>query len=145
MNLDGCFKRGLLRETDFPEGTAQKEVLNAKKHIQDARKCIEQGMFGLAVVSIYTSMFHAGRALLFRDGIKERSHLCVMIYLKEKYPELEDYAKVLDNYRKCRHEMLYGIDVQEIEEDATYGVDLALRFIEAVEEEGIIVSKASKF
>jgi len=30
-------------------------------------------------------MLHSPRALLFRDGVKERGHLCVVVYLKEKY------------------------------------------------------------
>ena len=112
-----------------------KEIDNANKHLENASVCIDKNMYGLAVVSIYTSMFHAARAILFRDGIKERSHICIIIYLKERYPTLEDYVKVLDSYRRTRHTALYGIDSDINKDDATYGIDLAKKFIKAVKDE----------
>jgi uncharacterized protein (UPF0332 family) len=30
-------------------------------------------------------MFHVARAVLFKDGIEERSHACVPVYLKGNY------------------------------------------------------------
>ena len=77
-------------------------------------------MYDLAVVSVYTAMFHAARAILFRDGIKERSHICVVTYIKEKYPHLSEYANTLDSYRKSRHTMLYGLEVDVMKDDATF-------------------------
>lgn len=55
-------------------------------------------------------MFHAARALLFRDGIKERSHLCTISYLKETYPRLKRLANQLDTYRRNRHNIIYALD-----------------------------------
>jgi len=92
-------------------------------------------MYDLAVVSVYTAMFHTSRAILFRDGIKERSHICVIIYINEKYPHLSEYVNILDNYRKIRHTMLYGLEANIIKDDATYGIDIAEEYIKAIEEE----------
>jgi uncharacterized protein (UPF0332 family) len=64
-------------------------------------------MYDLAVVSVYTAMFHAARAILFRDDIKERSHICVIQYIKEKYPHLTEYANALDSYREQAHDALW--------------------------------------
>ena len=78
-------------------------------------------------------MFHAARAILFNDGIKESSHICIIIYLKEKHPGLSEYIMVLDNYRRSRHGMLYGIDAVASEEDAGLGIEKAEEFIIVVE------------
>jgi len=56
-------------------------------------------------------MFHAARAILFRDGVKERSHECIPIYLNERYPELERIANTLDSHRRFRHNAIYGLDL----------------------------------
>jgi len=137
MNIDDCFRKGLLKKNDFPDNIIGKEIENSKKHLKNASQCVEDGMLDLAVVSVYTAMFHAARAILFKDGIKERSHICVMIYLKEKYPELSEYTKILDTYRRSRHTMLYGIDVDVIEDDAKLGIEQTEEFIEKIEKEVI--------
>lgn len=64
----------------------------------------------LVIFCSYTAMFHAARALLFRDGIKERSHICTVSYLRETYPRLRRLANQLDVYRRNRHNTLYALD-----------------------------------
>ncbi|MBU4491476.1 MAG: HEPN domain-containing protein [Euryarchaeota archaeon] len=63
--------------------------------------------YRVVAISSYSAMFHAARAILFKDGIKERSHECIPVYLKEKYPELETLANILDSYRRFRHDAIY--------------------------------------
>jgi len=133
MRLEECFNRGLLRKAKVSEDIITKELHNAYRHLENATKCLDEGMYDLAVVSVYTAMFHASRAILFRDGIKERSHICVVEYLRVKYPDLGEYITVLDNYRQSRHTMLYGIDVDILLEDAEEGIKSAMSFIEKVE------------
>jgi uncharacterized protein (UPF0332 family) len=55
-------------------------------------------------------MFHSARALLYKDGVKERSHICIVSYLREKYPELRRLSNQLDAYRRNRHNTLYSLD-----------------------------------
>ncbi len=135
MNLEQCFSEGLLRPFKFERDAIEKEISVSKRYILDVNKCIREEMYDLAVVAVYTSMFHAARAILFRDGFKERSHICLIEYVREKYPYLNEFVKVLDIYRESRHAALYGIDVNFIKEDATYGMKVAEKFIERVEEE----------
>ena len=87
----------------------------------------------MAVVAAYTSMFHAARAILLRDGIKERSHICIVIYLREKYPELKHQTRILDTYRRFRHTALYALDVTVDEKEARKSIELAHELIEAME------------
>ncbi|RKX72470.1 hypothetical protein DRP43_00710 [candidate division TA06 bacterium] len=135
MNLNKCFEERLLRNYKFTKSIVNKEIVNANRHLSNARRCVKYQMYDLAVVSVYTAMFHTSRAILFRDGIKERSHICVIIYINEKYPHLSEYVNILDNYRKIRHTMLYGLEANIIKDDATYGIDIAEEYIKAIEEE----------
>ena len=129
MRLEDCLREGFLKKHRFSPEVIEKELVNAEKHLADARKCIDSEMYGLATVSIYTSMFHAARAILFRDGFKERNHVCVIAYLRKNYPALQEHVKVLDSYRRARHSALYGIDAEEDPEEAVHGIELAEEFI----------------
>ena len=134
MKMDDCIRKGLLRSHSFPDETIQKELENAKRHLKNSERNYEFDMMDVSIVSSYTSMFHAARALLFIDGYKERSHVCLGAFLRECYPELKEYANAFDIYRKNRHESLYGIDYEPLDSDAQTGIDFAKEFIERVQE-----------
>lgn len=132
MKMEDCIRKGLLKPHRFPDATIEKEMENAKRHLENSERNNEFDMMDVSIVSSYTSMFHAARALLFMEGYKERSHVCLASFLRERYPELKEYADVFDIYRKNRHESLYGIDYEPLENDAKAGIDFAKGFIEAV-------------
>ena len=132
MRLKQCYEEGLLKKQKFPSEVIEKELDNAERHLANAKKCIETGMYDLSTVSIYTAMFHAARAILFRDGIKERSHVCVIAYLRNNYPSLNEHTKIFDNYRRTRHTALYSIEFTQDIDDSGYGIELAKDFVEAV-------------
>ena len=67
-------------------------------------------------------------------GYKERSHVWIAAFLREEHPELREYADLFDIYRKNRHESLYGIDYDPIDDDARSGIEYAGMFIQAVDE-----------
>jgi uncharacterized protein (UPF0332 family) len=52
---------------------------------QRAQDLFDNAFFEESIVSSYTSMFQAARALLFHDGVIEKSHACVVAYLREHY------------------------------------------------------------
>ncbi|MBS7643817.1 hypothetical protein KEJ26_04520 [Candidatus Bathyarchaeota archaeon] len=37
----------------------------------------------------YSAMFHAARSLLIRDGVGEKSQVCVVRYLEDEYAKKE--------------------------------------------------------
>ncbi|MDD3626674.1 MAG: HEPN domain-containing protein [bacterium] len=92
----------MIRKFNFPENTFKKELENAEHHLENGIKCISNNMLDLAIVSIYTSMFHASRSILFRDNFKERSHICLKIYIDEKYSELSEFTRIFNAFRKNR-------------------------------------------
>jgi uncharacterized protein (UPF0332 family) len=79
-------------------------------------------------------MFHAARSILFRDGIKERSHLCVISYLQEEYPELKKLANQLDIYRRNRHNTLYALDFLITEDEAHQAINDAEQFYRQIKD-----------
>lgn len=86
----------------------------------------------VAVVMAYTAMFHAFRGLLFLDGVKERSHVCMLEYVTEKFPLLKNLSKEADAYRRFRHTALYELEVLVSKDDAVAAMTLAKKIIGSV-------------
>ena len=73
MNLRDCFRKRLLRR-DKPNAIKSARSLEvASIKLEEAEKALKIGLFDAAVILSYTAMFHAARALLFLDGIIEKS------------------------------------------------------------------------
>ena len=100
--LEKCFSTGQLRKSAPDIKKARASLIIAERNQKDAVTQIENKLYRWAFVAAYASMFHAGRALLFKDGIKERSHFCLCIYVKEKYRGIIEgkYLNELDNLRE---------------------------------------------
>lgn len=79
-------------------------------------------------------MFHAARSILFRDGVKERSHLCVISYIQETYPQLKKLANQLDAYRRNRHNTLYELDFLISDDEAQLAIEDAERFYRQIKD-----------
>jgi uncharacterized protein (UPF0332 family) len=100
---------------------------------------MEHGFFEQVVLYSYTAMFQGARALLFKDGIFEKSHYCVVEYLKRNYVRSgklqQNHIHWLDTYRIERHETLYGLEKMDIrEEDAQNAITSAKEFLKAINE-----------
>jgi uncharacterized protein (UPF0332 family) len=132
MKLAECFERGLLKRTPPDMENARRSLELSKSNIEDAVANLSIQRYRVVAISSYTAMFHAARAILFRDGIKERSHECIPVYLKEKYPELEALANTLDAYRRFRHDAIYGLDFIMDEQEAKASLDSAKDFFEKI-------------
>lgn len=110
MNVRECFDKELLIKARVSEETIKSTLNLATHHIERARGNLRIGYFDVTFTLAYQSMLHAARALVFNDGIKERSHICVVLYLKEKYrrdPQVTKYLNILDSYRIGKHEVVY--------------------------------------
>ena len=105
----------------------------SKSNIDDAEASLNIRRYRVMVVSSYTAMFHAARAILFKDGVKERSHECIPVYIKERYPELARVANTLDSYRRFRHSVIYGLDVLLDADEARAALDAAKETLMEVE------------
>lgn len=129
MNTTDCFKEGLLKKEAPSKEKSVKSLENAKKYIEKAMHNLKSEDYDLVIFCCYTSMFHAARAILFRDGIKERSHVCMIQYISEKYPKIAKICGMLDIYRRSRHNALYALDILYKKEDAEGAIDDANEFL----------------
>lgn len=133
MKLDDCFRKGFLKRIPPDMENARRSIELSASNIEDAEENLHIHRYRVVIVSSYTAMFHAARALLFKDGIKERSHECVPKYLKEKYKDMGMYANVLDTYRRFRHSAIYGLDVVLDEDEERTALNSAKEFLNIIE------------
>ncbi len=144
MNIKECFEKRLLRKGRPDRLKCEKALEISKKNLVRAERLLKHSFYSEAIISAYTAMFQSARALLFKDGIFERSHYCVVEYLKENYVKRHilshDYLHSIDVYRTQRHEALYGLDEISYEKlEVEDAIEKAKKFIKAVSK--IIIEK----
>jgi len=136
MDIHECLERGLLK-TDIPDGKkAARSLAVARLRLIKASKLATAGFSDDAIVNAYAAMFHAGRALLFRDGFREKSHYGLYVYIGERYRDkLEPrFISELDSLRLERHEIMYSLDTIGVSQDESkHVITVAKDFVVAVE------------
>lgn len=136
MRLGECFQKRLLRRERPDLEKCKRSIEVAAAKLDEAQKAFKHELSDATVVLAYTAMFHAARAILFRDGIVEKSHVCLIEYLKEEYVKtgrLSGYAiNTLDSIRIDRHETLYGLETESSKKEAEYCLNKANEFLSTV-------------
>lgn len=135
-SIDDCFERGLLRRVEPSRIKNEKSLLSARDWISEAEKNLEAGALRSAVSSAYLAVFHSARAVLFRDGVREKSHYCIGLYLQRYVEEgslEEDWPMLFDRIRSVRHADQYSFMAKPTEEEVQAGIDLAKKFIDRME------------
>lgn len=136
MNIEDCFREGLLKKIESSMEKATRSIDMAEEYIKMAKDNLDIENYPLVIFCSYTAMFHSARGILYKDGVKERSHACIGIYIREKYPAYRELANIFDSYRKSRHTTLYSLGYLITEEDAEKAIRDAEYFLEIVK--GII-------
>ena len=80
--------------------------------------------------------FHAARAVLFRDGIREKSHYCVEQYLGTYVAsgKLDNkWVTLLGRVRGKRDQSQYSFEAPASMEEIEGSLELAEQFIEKIE------------
>jgi len=138
MRIKDCYDKGLLRKRRPDPEKSERAMELARKDLERAGNLLKSEFYMESQLLSYTAMFQAARALLFRDGVFERSHACVVEYLKEYFVNKHvldiSFVNWLDTLRVVRHESLYGLDiVDESPHEAEDSYDKASRFIEKID------------
>ena len=132
MNFKECLSKGMIRkDTSAPE-RVQKSIEIADRFSSSAKKNIEIEELEMSELASYNSIFHSARSLLFGKGYTERSHICVIIALKELYNKNQTLANLLNTFDKIRisrHNIQYGGALIDIEE-ANFVFNFAKQFLE---------------
>ena len=136
MMLKELFEKRLLRKIPKDLDKSKKSLEISKKYLNDCKNLINMSAFNLVILSAYTSMFHAARALLYRDGIQEKSHFAVYIYINEKYSGKipKNLIEAFKSYQLERHEVLYGFNGKIEREDAESAIEDAEEFLIKIKE-----------
>jgi uncharacterized protein (UPF0332 family) len=136
--LDECFKEGLLKQTEPNELLVKQSILQAEHFLQEADTLIDSDIKDMALIALYNSIFHAARAILFKDGIKERSHYCVSKYIEDKYQQKELFTLkqtiILDSLREKRNHIQYSVYQTRITENLDELYNEAEEFLEKTKE-----------
>ena len=138
MRYTDCMREGLLRKTKPDLRKAQRSLEIADQRLKEAEVSLKNGILSGSLILSYTAMFHAARAVLFRDGWAEKSHVCVVAYLRERYVKAgkleQRYLSMLDASRMERHETLYGLETEISGEDAEHMLARAKEFVAKIAE-----------
>jgi uncharacterized protein (UPF0332 family) len=134
LDLGECFEKGYLQRSPYAETLVSGSMEKAEHLFGQAKNDFANGSFDSALVIAYSSAFNAARAVLFRDGYREKSHECVIRYLEAKRPEIDlDLIALFDKYRTSRHGVLYDVRYSATKEEAKEALDFAEQFIRAIE------------
>lgn len=141
--LEECFRKGLIRKIPASEEKAAKSMAKANRWLNEAKKNFEHDLLDSCLVSSYSAMFHAARALLFKDGFREKSHYCVARYLEKEYVGKGKLSRtvvdLLDRFRDLRHTDLYQLDffaTKEEAEEAIKSAEILIREIDDLIKKG---------
>jgi len=109
--------------------------MQAGEWLDEAKKNAAAEAYRSALASAYLAFFHAARTVLFRDGVREKSHYCVGVYL-EKYVEQnvleEKWVMLFDRMRSARHTDQYSFHPRPSSEEVESAMKAAESFIERI-------------
>lgn len=134
--VDQCFERGLLKRTAKSKSIAMQDIKQAEFFLNEAHDLINLKKKEMGAIALYNAAFHAARALLYRDGVKEKSHYCLQKYLEEKYEKTgqikPEHISLFDLLRGIRQEVQYNVTKIKFEENLEELFDRTEQFIEKI-------------
>ena len=85
MEYNDCLKKGKISKFSHGKKLAPKELESAEKDLKIAEVSAQVKNYKWATVQIYYSMFHVARALLYNMNLREHSHYCLILAIRELY------------------------------------------------------------
>ena len=80
-----CLAKGKLRKFSAAQGLTCKELKGSQDDLKTALDSFKDKNYKWAIIQAYYSMFHAGRALIYSRGYRERSHYCLRVAINELF------------------------------------------------------------
>lgn len=134
--LDECFEEGKLQPVLPSEKKAHESLRASRENLNEAQEALKNGILRATTNSCYVAIFHAARALLFRDGIREKSHFCLEQYLNTFVTsgKLEPkWITFFSSMRDKRDTNQYGFQPPANREEIEIFVHLAAQFVDRME------------
>jgi len=136
LNLEDCFKKNLLRKTDPSAAKANRSLEQARVWVDEAKQTLDAGAYRSGLMAVYMGYFHAARSVLFRDGLREKSHICIELYLEEYVRRgrlEEEWTLLYHRLRSARHLDQYSFGATPTEDEVEYAIGHAEAFIDRIE------------
>ena len=112
-NIDDLLKNGRLKKGKYSPEMYKKEFLIADKDLKTAKKSYEDENYKWATIQAYYAIFHATRALLYRSGYREESHVALKLAFKELYIDTAILPQRLKRYYFWKKGERRMLDYQE--------------------------------
>lgn len=133
--VEDCFNKRLLEKVRPSEEKALQSLDVARSYLDEARKSAGASAKRMSFSAAYLAWFHAARAVLFRDGVREKSHYCIGIYL-EKYVQAgkleEDWILMFNRLKNKRHENQYSFGAVPADDEIQTAIDEGEKFIDRI-------------
>ncbi len=131
MSLKECFEKGQLKRINPDLALAKKSLKRGVDILKEINVLVEAEFIEVAEQRLYQAYFHMFKALLYKDGVKERSHYCTILYVKEIYKnKLGKFISTVEILKDLRNQSQYGIESpfinrEEIDEWTNTGIELS--------------------
>lgn len=102
LEFKDCLARGSIKELKGAVRFVAKELKAAEDDLKEARKSLQRESTKWAIVQAYYAMFHAGRALVYKQGYRERSHHCLIVALRALYQGKGLSAELVDRLGQAK-------------------------------------------
>ena len=106
--MEYYIQRGKLKKVAISDDMVIKEFNVGEKDLEYAKQSFELQNFKWATIQSYYSIYHGVRALLFKAGYREESHIALRIAFKELYIDTGKLDESI--YKTLRH----GMDLREL-------------------------------
>lgn len=132
--FEQCLKKGKIVRIPLDNELVFKEIQEAEQDLSSAERSFAEGDAKWAIIQGYYAQFHALRALVFKEGYREKSHTCLR-YAVEALLVDEGLlpSKILVNF----------LDSMQVREGADYGAiyseESAREIVDAAKETVAIV------
>ncbi len=111
MSLKECFEKGQLKRVNPDLALAKKSLKRGIDILKEISALVEARFIEAAEQRLYQAFFHMFKALLYKDGIKEHSHYCTILYVKETYKnKLGKFISTVEILKDLRNQSQYGIE-----------------------------------
>lgn len=120
MDINDCIEKGFLKKIKTDEGLIKKEIEESEYDLNKAQKAFEEKDFKWCIVKSYYSMFHAARAVLFKQGYREKRHFAIIVFLQDlnKKGKLEskyinDFSAAISSREEADYHYTYSEEIAE--------------------------------
>lgn len=118
MSLKKCFETGQLKKISADLSLTKKSLKRGFSILEEIPRLRESDFLEIAEQRLYQAFFHMIKALLYKDGIKEHSHYCAILYVKETYGKsLENEIATMEVLKDLRNQSQYGVESPSLNEE----------------------------